>query len=323
MDGIRKRVCKACDRCRLKKSKCDGSSPCSRCKADNSICVFGERKKSHDKVYPKGYVEMLEQQQSQLVSGMQELYRRLEKAKAWEGSKLEETNGNPLTHDILAALNLLEPKSEGGREMETFEEDCQKLQSKLLADGSGYVRRRGSFSSDSDHSQHGHARSGSYHSTPVLPKPSLFQENFSFPGSNPSPLSQSPAPQPMAQPQPSPQQQAKPAQFASVPLSNDPGLYAPDWAQALAERNDPSQCMRLSFPAQLPELDDGAINGLDMSQWDQSPAQYDATYSQFTAYPDAMFMGSMNTMQTVGDMPQMDGMDLDFRQFVQPQDVLS
>lgn len=40
-DGIRKRVCKACDRCRLKKSKCDGSSPCSRCKADNAICVFG------------------------------------------------------------------------------------------------------------------------------------------------------------------------------------------------------------------------------------------------------------------------------------------
>jgi hypothetical protein len=40
-DGLRKRVCKACDRCRLKKSKCDGSSPCSRCKSDNAICVFG------------------------------------------------------------------------------------------------------------------------------------------------------------------------------------------------------------------------------------------------------------------------------------------
>jgi len=69
-NNVRKRVCKACDRCRLKKSKvrrgthscnafanilqCDGASPCGRCKVDNAICVFGERKKSHDKVYPKG-----------------------------------------------------------------------------------------------------------------------------------------------------------------------------------------------------------------------------------------------------------------------------
>lgn len=57
--SVRKRVCKACDRCRLKKSKCDGSTPCSRCKADNAICVFGERKKSQDKVYPKGYVALI------------------------------------------------------------------------------------------------------------------------------------------------------------------------------------------------------------------------------------------------------------------------
>lgn len=69
--NVRKRVCKACDRCRLKKSKvcaipaacaptsltdgqCDGANPCGRCRADNAICVFGERKKAHDKVYPKG-----------------------------------------------------------------------------------------------------------------------------------------------------------------------------------------------------------------------------------------------------------------------------
>lgn len=58
-DTLRKRVGKACDRCRLKKSKCDGSTPCSRCRIDNAICVFGERKKSHDKVYPKGFVSSI------------------------------------------------------------------------------------------------------------------------------------------------------------------------------------------------------------------------------------------------------------------------
>jgi hypothetical protein len=82
--GIRKRdcsnrVCRACDRCRLKKGKCDGAVQCSRCKADNAICVFGYdrkallirkwlltpasgRKRRQDKDYPKGYAEMLEQQ---------------------------------------------------------------------------------------------------------------------------------------------------------------------------------------------------------------------------------------------------------------------
>merc|ERR1712029_1246389 len=106
--GIRKRVCKACDRCRLKKSKCDGASPCSRCKADNAICVFGERKKSQDKVYPKGYVEMLEQQQSQLVAGLRELYSKLRDGQPWPGAPLREAHGgHPLTHDILERLELL------------------------------------------------------------------------------------------------------------------------------------------------------------------------------------------------------------------------
>lgn len=73
-ENVRKRVCKACDRCRLKKSKCDGATPCSRCRADNSICIFGKRKKTHEKVYPKGYVEKLEQQQVWLVHGLQALY---------------------------------------------------------------------------------------------------------------------------------------------------------------------------------------------------------------------------------------------------------
>lgn len=62
--------------------------------------------------FPKGYAEMLEKQHNQLVCGLQEMYQRLRKASLWEGEPLDESSGRPLTHDILAALNFLEPSNE-------------------------------------------------------------------------------------------------------------------------------------------------------------------------------------------------------------------
>lgn len=41
------------------------------------------------------------------------MYRRLQKASLWEGEPLDESSGRPLTHDILAALNFLEPQADG------------------------------------------------------------------------------------------------------------------------------------------------------------------------------------------------------------------
>jgi hypothetical protein len=150
-ENARKRVCKACDRCRLKKSKCDGSSPCSRCKADNAICVFGERKKSHDKVYPKGYVEMLEQQQSQLVTGLQVLYRRLQAGEGWPGLPLDSHGGQPLTHDILERLDLLHATSDASIKHEDFDEDLASLKRRCVAEnGSPSQRRRRSPSEESE-----------------------------------------------------------------------------------------------------------------------------------------------------------------------------
>ncbi|KAJ5937442.1 hypothetical protein N7454_004742 [Penicillium verhagenii] len=142
-DNVRKRVCKACDRCRLKKSKCDGSSPCSRCRADNAVCVFGERKKAHDKVYPKGYVEMLEQQQAWLVHGLQELYRRSTAGEGWPGDRLKaEPNGHPLTHDLLTRLGALD-HTKG----EHFEENPDSMQQELWRHG---MQRQESSDGSSD-----------------------------------------------------------------------------------------------------------------------------------------------------------------------------
>ncbi|KAF2793690.1 hypothetical protein K505DRAFT_325306 [Melanomma pulvis-pyrius CBS 109.77] len=190
-DNIRKRVCKACDRCRLKKSKCDGASPCSRCKADNAICVFGERKKAQDKVYPKGYVEMLEQQQTQLVAGLRELYSRLQGGQAWPGQPLREAqSGHPLTHDILERLDLLHSTGDGNN-YEGFEEDCNRMQQKLLDRGAPYTHRRGSVSSDSDH---GHtSSSSSYGGTPTT-KSIPYADPFAKHNAPPTPPMNSPFP---------------------------------------------------------------------------------------------------------------------------------
>ncbi|KAJ5491300.1 hypothetical protein N7539_002867 [Penicillium diatomitis] len=54
----RKHVLKACDRCRVKKTKCDGKQPCNRCSVYNHPCLFRERKATQTKVYSRGSVKI-------------------------------------------------------------------------------------------------------------------------------------------------------------------------------------------------------------------------------------------------------------------------
>lgn len=138
------RVGKACDRCRLKKGKCDGARPCQKCKEANTVCVYGRRMKLHARNHPKGYVEILEHQQDQLVAALRESYRLLKDADAWSGPPLAETDGHPLTHDLLAALHVLDPDIEGTEGSTIFEEDYEKIRSSLIGQ-----RRNSSHSYDS------------------------------------------------------------------------------------------------------------------------------------------------------------------------------
>lgn len=41
----KKKQCRACDNCRKCKKKCDGASPCERCKGDNKICTYSLQKR--------------------------------------------------------------------------------------------------------------------------------------------------------------------------------------------------------------------------------------------------------------------------------------
>ncbi|MCJ1471241.1 hypothetical protein MMC07_009889, partial [Pseudocyphellaria aurata] len=85
------------------------------------------------------YVEMLEQQQQQLVNGLQELYDIVISNRGWKGGLLKDsTNGRPLTHDILERLGAL--KLESNVEAERFEEDLDVLQQKIALDEIGSPR---------------------------------------------------------------------------------------------------------------------------------------------------------------------------------------
>jgi len=126
---IRKRVGKACDRCHTKKTKCGGSSPCLRCTTDNAICCSRTFHRFRRRNLPPGYTEMLERQHAQLVSCVQELYQRARKAGPWDPLPPEDLKRYPSVNDILAALDLLEPKDDGRRDFETFHEIVGPTQS--------------------------------------------------------------------------------------------------------------------------------------------------------------------------------------------------
>jgi len=180
---------------------------------------------------------MLEQQQSQLVSGLQELYKRLRNAERWDGAKLEEVDGRPLTHDILAALRLLETKHDG--DLEGFEENVEKLQARLLAAGAGFTHRRGSASSESEHSQQGHARSMSYDTPASAAKaarsatlPTIIGSSFT---SAPTPVQVQARPQrPVILASHDSQMSLLSQMSGMSPQSGDPQFYQPDWAFAQA-----------------------------------------------------------------------------------------
>ena len=269
---------------------------------------------------------MLEQQQSQLVSGLKEMYHRLQKASAWDGPSLDETSGHPLTHDILSALDLLEPKHDDSGETEVFEENCDKLQSRMLSEGSGFSHRRGSLSSDSEHSHHERPRTASTrHETPTQPKPSIFRESFNFPSATPSPLSHSPiprskqfSPQQLAQhQQPKPSILPSPLQLPTY--SNDPQLYAPEWAQVLA-MNDPDQAYRAAKFGMQDAADLDAFNTWE-SQMDHN--NYGA-YQSFNMGNGAMF-GGMPDAICPPDLSQVDNssIDFDFMRYVQQPEVMT
>ncbi|KAF4169693.1 hypothetical protein CNMCM6936_006852 [Aspergillus lentulus] len=103
--GARRRISRACDRCRAQKARCDGGKPCIRC-GDNIPCVYQEKKQLRRK-YPAGYVDMLEEHQTYLITGLRKLYECIQ-----QDAKLPEVdrdgNNRPIVHELLDKLGIFE-----------------------------------------------------------------------------------------------------------------------------------------------------------------------------------------------------------------------
>lgn len=107
--GLRAR--QACERCRMKKAKCNGEFPCSRCINSDHLCTVAAHKKPHYKEYlPAGYVEALEQSQLTLVRTIHRLYFMVRHSEPWSREEPSiNVNGDPVVHDISKALGCIAP----------------------------------------------------------------------------------------------------------------------------------------------------------------------------------------------------------------------
>lgn len=223
------------------------------------------------------YVEMLESQQTQLVAGLQELYRRLQRGEGWVGSPLKEsTRGMPLTHDILERLGALKQDSKSG--LDHFEDDYEVLQNMLFANGAGAMQREHSFdtNSEADHTptfdMGGRQRMSSYPN--------------SFAGSHFPPTP------PVGSPHPYSLKTSSPLK-AEMSISSSGIISQDQWQMEPMEFtemeynmtyespvNDVAQMQALAFTQMYTNAALGAINPcLTMKQW---PAQDDSMQPYFT-----------------------------------------
>jgi hypothetical protein len=231
---------------------------------------------------------MLEQQQTQLVAGLRELYSRLQKGESWPGQPLRESSGgHPLTHDILERLDLLHSPNDNSINYEGFEEDCNRMQQKLLERGASFTRRRGSVSSDSDH---GHVSSNS----PIVDTPTT--KTFAF--DNPFARHNAPPTPPMNSPFPRQSQ-------VVFPIKQESPMVSPTFMNAGAL--NPSSLSQTAWLNDSMMMDEPVDFGKPMYGFDNF-AGYDPTMML-----DTIAIGANDPMMSDWNNTA----DLDFSSFIQ------
>ncbi|KAK9322027.1 hypothetical protein V1517DRAFT_324751 [Lipomyces orientalis] len=101
----RKRVRKACDACRFKKSKCDGRNPCSRCIVNNKICTFTNRQPSLNRLISAPYVGLLESRINVLQQGLEMLIQCINRRDSIINCLMDEDGKITINH-VLSKLSV-------------------------------------------------------------------------------------------------------------------------------------------------------------------------------------------------------------------------
>jgi len=100
-----KRVSSACQRCKQKKTKCDGQIPCERCVNDDVVCEAGKSRTSALKHVTPQYAEMLETNLHASNEAIKKLYEIIEEAGIWNlGQPQLKPSGAPSVHGIASKL---------------------------------------------------------------------------------------------------------------------------------------------------------------------------------------------------------------------------
>jgi hypothetical protein len=268
--------------------------------------------------HPKGYVGMLEQQQSQLVVGLKEMYRRLQKASAWEGPSLVEVDGQPLTHDILSALGLLRSRHDGWGRSDIPGEDCAKPQSRVVLESATLFHEKDSPSPRSACNHHEHFESAlSRNEMPVQPESSLCKNILHSFGGPRSP----PAQNSVLQIEPLAQQYytAHPSIWSSssqnLTGAGYPRSYESRPAQALAYTDCCDNLLSTKSLMQAREFD-------TLASWLVTEAQMDI--SPNSANQGLVESGTVfDTTKAVTDFNQLDAIRLSSSDYLQQDDSVS
>lgn len=268
-----------------------------------SLMDASERRRLERETYPKGYVEMLEQQQAQLVSALKEMYYRLQKTSSWEGPSLDEGNGYPLTHDILSALDLIEMHHDSV-EVELLENNDDKLQLSVGSDDTGLVYRRGYTSQGQEYGNSHRKRpreTSSEQGTLVQPKRPLFTQSSEHPVISQDSSSRSKA--------------SLHQQTARSPVQHPPVQQPPTFT------SDPPLCTSSCEEALVEMKTESHTYSYRCSEFGMFDGLLESARGFTDSCLNSMASDDIPNMPNTSDLFHLDTIELDFSEFVWQQEV--